>query len=55
LGLIKDNPSITRKEIAELVGINENGVKFHINNLKEKRFLKRIGPDRGGYWKVLKQ
>ena len=52
LGLIKDNPYITRKEIAELVGISENGVKFHINNLKGKRFLKRIGPDRGGYWKV---
>jgi hypothetical protein len=24
-----------------------------INRLKEKNFLKRIGPDRGGHWKVL--
>jgi predicted HTH transcriptional regulator len=28
-------------------------VKDYINRLKEKNFLKRIGPDRGGHWKVL--
>lgn len=50
--LIDDNPKITRKELAEKFQINESAVQKHIVNLKEKNVIKRIGGDRGGYWKV---
>ena len=33
--------------------ITEDGVKYHLKALQEKGILKRIGPDKGGYWKVL--
>jgi len=52
LKIIKDNPSITRKELSERIGITENGVKFHLNKFKEMGILKRIGPDKGGYWEI---
>ena len=53
LEAIRKNPSITRKELASITGISENGIKFHISSLKQKNVLKRVGPDKGGYWKVL--
>jgi ATP-dependent DNA helicase RecG len=53
LEAIKENPRITKKELASMIGITENGIKFHINALKKKRLLKRVGPDKGGYWEVL--
>ncbi len=54
LELITDNPKITRKEIAEHLGyITEDGVKYNLDKLKKKSVLKRIGPNKGGYWKII--
>ncbi|HDH05861.1 MAG TPA: winged helix-turn-helix transcriptional regulator, partial [Nitrospirae bacterium] len=44
---------ITQKELAALIGITEDGVKYHITRLKRKGILKRIGPDKGGYWEIV--
>jgi len=53
LGAIKENPNITRKELAPIIGISEDGVKYHIANLKSMGVLERIGPDKGGYWRIV--
>jgi len=53
LEIIKENPEITKKELASSLGISENGIKYHIDSLKKKGMLKRVGPDKGGYWEVL--
>lgn len=56
IDLIKNNSEITRKELAEKIGnITEDGIKYHLNSLIKKGLLKRIGPDKGGYWEVLKK
>ena len=53
LELIKSNPYITRKEIAQEIGnITEDGIKYHLAKLKKDGKIKRIGPDKGGYWEV---
>ena len=52
LELIRQNPSITRRELAERIGISEDGIKFNLNKLKQKGLLKRIGPDKGGHWEI---
>ena len=49
---MKGNSLITIPEIAVIVGITERGVKKHISNLKQAGKIKRIGPDKGGYWEV---
>ncbi|GCC10022.1 divergent AAA domain protein [archaeon] len=54
LELIKENPEITRKELAELINITEDGVKYHLTKLKKQKKIKRIGPDKGGHWEVVK-
>ena len=53
--LIKDNPQITRKEMAKLIGITEDGIKYHLINLRKHSKIQRIGYDKGGYWEILKQ
>jgi len=53
LDLIKENPNITRKKLAFVIGVTEDGIKYHIANLKKKGLLRRTGPDKGGYWEVI--
>jgi ATP-dependent DNA helicase RecG len=49
------NKSISAKELAELVGISQRKMEKNISWLKEKGLIKRIGPDKGGYWEVIKK
>jgi ATP-dependent DNA helicase RecG len=54
LSLIRENPKISAKEISEIIGISSRAVEKNIAKLKEKGFLKRVGPAKGGYWKMIK-
>ncbi len=50
------NPQASRTEIAELLGdITEDGVKYQLNNLKKQGKIERVGPDKGGFWKIIKE
>ena len=51
LKIIVKNNKATRKHIAEHLNINESAVLKHIEILKEKGHIERIGGTRG-YWKV---
>lgn len=44
---------ISQKELAELIGITDDGIKYHITRLRKKGILKRIGPDKGGHWEIV--
>lgn len=50
---ISKNSSITVKELSKIVGISERKIKENTSKLKKKGLLKRIGPAKGGYWKVI--
>jgi ATP-dependent DNA helicase RecG len=51
---IGNNPLVTREELVKIVGISLSKIKENIAKLKSKGILERIGPDKGGYWKVKK-
>jgi len=53
LEVIKENSQITRKELSANIGINQSAIQKHLDKLKQKGILKRIGPDKGGYWEVI--
>ena len=53
--LISSNKNITIPEIAIELGISQRGVEKQIAKLKNKNCIKRIGPDKGGYWEVIKK
>jgi len=51
--LLKD-PRISRQELSLKLKINRSAVQKHIEKLKKKGILERVGPDKGGYWKINK-
>ena len=53
LNEIKKKPPITRNQIADNLKISPETVKEYLAKLKQKDLLKRVGPDKGGYWEVL--
>lgn len=53
MNLLKQNPKISRKELAEMLeNISADGVKYHLDKLKEQGIIERIGGSKGGYWKI---
>ncbi len=54
LELLRRHPDAGRRELAAALGdITEDGVKYHLDRLKERGRLRRAGPDFGGRWEVL--
>ena len=54
LELITANPQITQKELMEKTGLTRRGVEWNLKKLKADSKIRRIGPDKGGHWQVLK-
>ncbi|MDJ1422527.1 MAG: putative DNA binding domain-containing protein [Candidatus Methanoperedens sp.] len=53
--LIRENPAISAKEIAEKIGVSSRAIEMQIANLKQNKIIKRIGPDKGGMWEVMEK
>ena len=53
LNLLRRHPSITNQEMAEKIGLSVDGIYYHTKKLKENGIIRRIGPDKGGYWEVI--
>lgn len=53
IALIKQNPSITQKEMAKMLEISREKVKYHIAVLKENNIIIREGSTKKGIWKIL--
>lgn len=55
LRLLSENPKITSLKLAETIGdITLEGVKYNLKKLKEEGRIQRVGPTKGGYWKIVK-
>jgi ATP-dependent DNA helicase RecG len=54
IALLKMHPAMTRRQLAEQIGISENGIKYHLNKLKAVGFVRHVGPTKAGHWEVLK-
>jgi len=52
--LIQSKPEITKKELSEILNISTTAIDKNIHKLKKLNIIKRIGPDKGGHWEVLK-
>ena len=53
LNLVRMQPSITQKEMANALDWNLASVKYYITKLKEKNYLKRQGSSQKGKWVIL--
>ena len=51
---LKKNPNASRKELTETItDLTEDGVKYNLTRLKNLGLIQRVGPDKGGYWRVI--
>lgn len=53
INIIKKEPNISRLELAKRLYLTDSAIKKNLRILKEKGVIKRVGPAKGGYWKVL--
>ena len=51
--LMNENPEITIVQLADILGITAKGVEWQIVKLKSEGRIRRIGPRKGGQWKII--
>ena len=54
LDLLARNPKLTFAGMVEALGISRSAIQKHVERLKDAQRLRRIGPDKGGHWEVVK-
>jgi ATP-dependent DNA helicase RecG len=53
MGIIRTNKTVSARQLAEMLGLTQRAIEHQIGLLRQKGFLKRIGPAKGGYWEIL--
>ena len=53
LALLRQDPSASRREIAATLSTTKSTVRYRLDKLRTAGKIARIGPDKGGHWKVL--
>ena len=48
------SPDLTNKELATICGITADGVYYQLKQMKTSGLIRRVGPDKGGHWEVIK-
>ena len=54
LELIAQNPKITIDDLMQSMSLSESGVKKILRALKAQNLIRRVGPDKGGHWEIVK-
>ncbi len=53
LTLLRDKPELTRKSVAELIGITLGSTRYHFESLRETGRIQRVGSKKNGRWEVV--
>lgn len=51
---LRNNPKITRNELASILSITSDGVKYHLQKMTAEGIIVRHGSARGGYWEIVR-
>ncbi len=54
LQLMKEDPYISKAEIAKLLELHPSAVSRNIEAMRGK-YLRRVGPDKGGFWEIIEE
>jgi predicted HTH transcriptional regulator len=49
---MRNNPKITRNELATILGLTPDGVKYHLQKMTAEGVIIHHGSSRSGYWEV---
>jgi len=51
--MIKENPNISKDDLAKNLGITPDGIRYHIRILTREHKLKWVGSSKGGHWEIV--
>ena len=51
---VRDNPKITRNELAAILNLTPDGIKYHLQKMSKNGLIIRKGSTRNGYWEIVK-
>ena len=54
LRLVMDDPYISKADLSKLVGISVAAISANIEVMRGK-YLRRVGPDKGGFWEIIEE
>jgi ATP-dependent DNA helicase RecG len=52
LAELKKTPTLTRRQLADVIGLTADGIKYHLNKLRSKGTIRHIGPTKAGHWEI---
>jgi fido (protein-threonine AMPylation protein)/biotin operon repressor len=53
LDALAQNPFASRQQLAKILGMTEDRVKWNISKLRDAGVLRRVGAAKGGHWEVI--
>ena len=53
IDLIKEDPYISTSKMAEIIGVDRRNIARNIKKLQEQGVVRRVGPDKGGFWEII--
>ena len=53
IDLIKEDPYISTSKMAEIIGVDRRNIARNIKKLQEQGVVRRVGPDKSGFWEVI--
>ena len=53
IGLVKEDPYISTSRMAEVIGIDRRNIARNIKKLQDQGIIRRVGPDKGGFWEII--
>ena len=51
--LLANSSNLTIAEIAKELLVSTRAIEKQLAKLKKQRKIERVGPDKGGYWKII--
>jgi len=53
LAMLEQQPDASIRALAEQSGLSQASVRHHLRSMQADNMLRRVGPDKGGYWEVI--
>jgi ATP-dependent DNA helicase RecG len=53
LDAMRQDPKVSAAKIAIQLGVSSRSVEKRIRHMRENGIIRRIGPDKGGFWELL--
>ena len=51
--MIKDDPYISTAKMVDIIGIDRRNIARNIKIPQEQGVVRRVGPDKGGFWEII--